>query len=170
MNRWIGTIVLTALLTLSLAGCKKGKQEPTEANQTTAGQLKEKAGQAMQGATNLVAEQKDKLLATSQEQLTKLEEKVNSWLSEAGSEDEQVKQKLAALSQQFEGALGEARQTLEKAKASGLDAWQQAKPTVEAAVKKVQQAHDQVMAFLKTQAQKETQESLTGPAGKGIIE
>jgi ElaB/YqjD/DUF883 family membrane-anchored ribosome-binding protein len=157
MSRWIGIIVLGTLLTLSLAGCKKGEQEQTDANETAAGQLKEKAGQAMQGATDLLAEQKDKLLAASQEQLTKLEQKINGFLSETGPKDQQ---KLAALSQQFQEALGEARRALEKAKESGLDAWQQAKPTVETAVEKVQRTHDQVMAFLKTQAQKETQENM----------
>ncbi len=157
MSRWIGIIVLSALLTLSLAGCKKGNQEQADANETAAGQLKEKAGQAIQGATGLLAEQKDKLLAASQEQLTKLEQKVNDWLSETSPEDAQ---KFTALRQQFQEALGEARQALEKAEKSGLDAWQQAKPTVETAVKKVQQAHDQIMAFLKIQAQKETRENL----------
>jgi ElaB/YqjD/DUF883 family membrane-anchored ribosome-binding protein len=157
MSRWIGIIVLSALLTLSLAGCKKDQQEQTDANETAAGQLKDKVGQAIQGATGLLAEQKDKLLAASQEQLTKLEQKVNGFLSETGPKDEQ---KLTALSQHFQEALGEARQALEKAKKSGLDAWQQAKPSVETAVEKVQRAHDQVMDFLKTRAQKETQENM----------
>jgi len=161
---------LIALLALAPMGCRKDNQEQADANATTVGQLEEKAGQALQDANELLAQQKDRLLATSLEQLSKLEQQVNEWLSEAAAQDEQVKQRLTSLGQQFQSALGEARQVLENARASGLDAWQETKPTVEAAVRKVQQAYAQITAFLKDLARKETQESMSQPGAPTIIE
>ncbi|UCD49616.1 MAG: hypothetical protein JSW27_19050 [Phycisphaerales bacterium] len=170
MNRPIGMVLLGALLTLLSAGCGNGKRDRTDANDTTAEQLSEKAGQALRGASDLLAEQKDKLLAAAQEQLAKLEQQVNEWLSEVSSDDEELNQKLTTLRRQFHGALREARQALEKAKESGAEAWQEVKPTVEADIAKVQQAHDDVVAFLKDLTRKENQENQTGPDGQGIIE
>lgn len=162
--------VLAALLSLSLWGCEQRGEEPADANQSSIAQLKEKADQALQATTGLLAEQKDKLLQASKEQLNKLEQQVDEWLSEVGTDDEQVRQKLTTMSQSFRGALGEARQSLEKARDSGLDAWQQAKPTVEAAVKKAQQASDEVMAFLKAQAQKQARQTAASPSGDNVEE
>lgn len=170
MSTRIGLVTLIALLALTPMGCRKDNQEQTDANATTVGQLKEKAGQALQDASQLLAQQKDRLLATSQEQLSKLEKQVNEWLGEAATQDEQVKQRLTSLGQQFRSALDEARQALEKAKASGLNTWQETKPAVETAVRKVQQAHSQITAFLKDLARKETQESMSQPGAPATIE
>jgi len=170
MDRRMTFGVLAALLSLSLWGCEKRGQEPADANQTTSAALKEKADQALQATTGFLAEQKDKLLQASQEQLDKLEQQADEWLSEVDTDDEQVRQKLTTMSQRFREALGEARQALEKARNSGLDAWQQAKPTVEAAVKKAQQARDEVMTFLKGQAQKQARQPDASPDGDDVEE
>jgi len=163
MSRCMEITVLSVVLALCLLGCKKSGQESTDANQTTAGQIREQAGQAVQATTDLLAQQKDRLLQASQEQLAKLEQQVNAWLAEAGLPDEQAKQKLNALSTKFRGALGEARQALERAREVGVEAWQEAKPSVEAAVTKARNAHDELMAYLKALAQKQTEEADGGP-------
>ena len=152
MDERIGMGVLVALLVLSLAGCGQRDQEPEDANQSTAGQLTEKAGQAVQGAGDFLAQQKDKLLAASQEQLDKLEQQVDEWLAESDIDDEQVRQKLNTVGQSFRNAADEARQAIAGAKDSGIEAWQQVKPTVEKAVQKAQQAHDEIMAYLRQRA------------------
>ena len=165
MNRRMGIIALSLVLALSTTGCKKGQEEPADANQTTAAQLKDKADQALQGAGELLARQKDRLLTASQEQLGKLEQTVNGWIDDVDTDDQQVRQRLNAMSQSFRTTLGEARQAIDKARDSGIDAWQEVKPTVEAALTKARQAHDEVMAYLKEQARKaqESEAESTGP-------
>jgi hypothetical protein len=163
MSRRMEIAVLSVAVALCLAGCKKSGQEPTDANQTAAGQITEQAGQAVQATADLVAQQKDKLLKASQEQLAKLEQQVEAWLAEAGLQDEQAKQKLDALSAKFQGALGEARGALEKAKGVGAEVWQEARPSIEAAVTKARNAHDELMAYLKALARKQTEEANGGP-------
>jgi len=170
MIRWMGMLTLTALLALTPMGCRKSQPGQADANTTTAEQLKDTAGQALQEATRLLARQKERLLATSQEQLNNLERQVDEWLDEATSRNEQVKQQLTSLGERFRGALGEARQVPEQAGTDGLDAWQETKPAVEAAVRKVQQAHARIIAYLKDLARKETQESLLQPGSPVIIE
>jgi len=169
MDKGMTIGVLAALLTLSLLGCEKRGHDAADANQSTSAQLIEKADQALQGATDLVAQQKDKLLQASQVQLNKLEQQVNEWLGEVATDDEQVRQKMKAITQSFRGTLSEARQAIEKARDGGLDAWQQAKPAIEATVAKAQQAHDEVMAYLKDRARK-IQETEAGSTGQIIEE
>ena len=164
-----GVLVLAALLALSLSGCKKDNQEPADANATTGAQLKDKADQALQATTDFLAQQKDRILQASQAQLNKLEHQVNEWLGEVGTDDEQVRQKINAMSQRFRGTLGEARQAIETARDGGIEAWQQVKPAVTAAVEKAQQAHDEVMAYLKDRARK-TEETDAEPTGQAIEE
>ena len=157
MSRRMEITVLSVVLALCLPGCKKSGPESTDANQTAAGQIREQAGQAVQATADLLAQQKDKLLRASQEQLAKLEQQVDAWLAEAGLKDEQAKQKLNALSTKFQGALGEARGALEKAGEVGVEAWQEAKPGIEAAVTKARNAHDELMAYLKALARKQAE-------------
>ena len=152
-----GMEIALLVAALALLGCEERGGEPSDANQTTAGQIKQKADEAFQAAADLAVQQKDKLLEASREQLNKLEEQFNQWADEAGIDDEQAREKLEQLSGRFKSALVEARGALEKAREVGADAWQEAKPGLEAAVKAVQTAYDELAAYLKDQAGQEEQ-------------
>ena len=155
MGKWTGIIVVAAALILSLLGCEKRDSESGEGGQSTTAQLTEKAGKALEAATDLAAEQKDKLLAASRVQLDKLEEQFNQWASEADTPDEQVKQRLASLKSEFQTALTEARGALKTAGEAGGEAWKVAKPGLESAVTAVQSAYDAFVAQIKSAAKEE---------------
>jgi len=154
MNRRMEIAALLAVLVVfSVAGCRKSGPEPGDANESAGQQLKEKAGETLQATTDPLAQQKDRLLRASKEQLDKLQQQFGEWRQEAGFEDERAQQKASELSQSFESALGEARGALEKARQGGADAWQDIKPTVETAVQKAQKAYDEFVSFVRTTAQ-----------------
>jgi len=154
MNRRMEIAVLLAVLVVfSVAGCRKSGPEPGDANESVGQPLKDKAGEALQATTDLLAEQKDRLLRVSKEQLDKLQQQFGNWRQEAGFEDERARQKASELSQRFESALGEARAALERAGQGGADAWQDIKPTVETAVEKAQKTYDEFVSFVRTTAQ-----------------
>ncbi|MBN2128665.1 MAG: hypothetical protein JW741_04185, partial [Sedimentisphaerales bacterium] len=114
--------------------------------------LREKATETLQATADLLAQQKNRLLQGSKDRLDKLQQQFSQWRQEAGFENEQAKQKVSELGQRFESALGEARAALEKAKGSGADAWQDIKPTVEAALQKAQKAYDEFTSFVQATA------------------
>jgi hypothetical protein len=145
-------LVLTAAVALSVIGCGKREQERADANAAANQTLKERAGQALQDTTDFVAEQKDKLVASAQEQLDKLEAQFNNWLDEAGIEDEQAKQKLDALSEKFKTALAQARGVLDTVKEAGAEAWQEAKPALESALEEAQRTFDELASYVKARA------------------
>jgi len=145
MNRRMEIAVLVVVLVFSVAGCRKSGPEPRDANESAGQPLKERATEALQATTDLLAQQKDRLLRASKTQL--------DWRQEAGFEDERAREKVNELSQSFESALGEARAALEKAGQGGADAWQDIKPTVETAVQKAQKSYDEFVSFVKTTAQ-----------------
>ncbi|MHC4517613.1 MAG: hypothetical protein ACYTAS_03415 [Planctomycetota bacterium] len=157
MGKDMEIAILVAALALSLLGCEERGEEPSDANQTTAGQIRQKADEALQAAADLAVQQKGKLLEASREQLNKLEQQFNQWADEAGIDDEQARQKLEQLSGQFKRALVEARGALEKAREVGAEAWQEAKPGLETAVTAVQTAYDEFVAYRKDQAGHEEQ-------------
>jgi len=153
MNRRMEIAVLVVVLVFSVAGCRKSGPEPRDANEPAGQPLKEKATEALQATTDLLAQQKDRLLRASKTQLDKLQQQFGDWRQEAGFEDERAREKVSELSQSFESALGEARAALEKAGQGGADAWQDIKPTVETAVQKAQKSYDEFVSFVKTTAQ-----------------
>lgn len=162
MSKGMDITVLTAVLVLSVLGCREGKKEPTDANETAGAQIKQKADEALQAATDYMAQQKDKLVQAAQGQLDALETRFQGWLDEAGIEDEQAKEKLSELGAKFERALSEARGALAKAKEVGADAWEEAKPGLDTAVKAAQQAYDEFVSYIRSRA---TQQEET-PAGQ----
>ena len=170
MNRCMKIAMLSAVLVaLSAAGCRKSETEPGDANEPAGLQLKEKATKALEATTDLLAQQKDSLLQTAKGQLDKLQEQFNNWREEAGFEDEQAQRKVSELSQRFEGALGEARAALEKARDAGADTWQDIKPRVETAVQKTQAVYDEFVSFVKAKALELEQTQETQP-GESAVE
>jgi gas vesicle protein len=152
MGERVAVTGLMAVLTLFLTGCPKSGQEPGDTDETTAGQFKQKADQALQASADYLAQQRVKLLETSREQLDRLEEQLNTWIDEVDTEDDQVRQKLDQLRERFETALGQARLTIDKAAELGLEAWRDAKPDLEAALGEAREAYDEFMTFVKAQA------------------
>jgi hypothetical protein len=155
MGKWTGTTLVAAVLALSLLGCEKRDSDSGEAGPGTAGQLAEKAEKALQTATEVAVQQKDKLVAASREQLDKLEQQFGQWAGEAGIADEQAKEKLASLEEEFRSALTRARSALETASGAGVEAWKEAKPGLESAVTAVQSAYDAFVAQIKSAARAE---------------
>ena len=153
MDMRMEVIVLMVALAFSLMGCPKSGPEARDANETTADQFKQRAEEALQASASYLAEQKDKLLGTSREQLDKLEAQFDAWADEVDTEDDQVKQELSRFAETFEMALNQARQTIDKAGELGLEAWRDAKPSLEAALGEAREAYDEFMAFVKAQTQ-----------------
>lgn len=169
MSRRMEIAVLSVVLACSLLGCRKGKQEPGEANETTSQQIKETAEEGLQATTEFLAQQKDNLLQVSKAQLDRLEQQFNGWRGETGIEDEQAKQKLSALGENFERALGEGRGALDKAGQAGADTWEEIKPAVEAGVRKTQEAYQAFVSFVKSQAL-EIRQGQEAQAGQQTLE
>lgn len=164
MSRRVTMLVLTAAVALSVIGCGKREQEPADANAAAKETLKERAGQALQDTTDLVAQQKDKLIASAQEQLDKLEAQFNDWLDKVGIEDEQAKQKLDALSEKFKTTLAGARGALDTAKEAGAEAWQEAKPALASALEEAQRTFDELVSYIKAQAVPQQEPEAADPA------
>lgn len=169
MSKRAKITVLTVVLVVCLLGCRKGKQEPTDGNATTAQQIRQEADEALQAATDYMAQQRDKLVEAAKVRLDTLERQFEGWLEEAGIEDEQARQKLSELGANFKSALGAARGALEEAQAVGTDAWEEAKPAMTAAVKKAQQAYDEFVSYIRAQAVQREQ-TPAGEAGPRIEE
>jgi hypothetical protein len=157
-------LVLTAAVALSVIGCGKREQEPADANAAANQTLEERASQALQDTTDFVAQQKDKLVASAQEQLDKLETQFNDWLDKAGIEDEQAKQTLDALNEKFKAALGAARGALDTAKEAGAEAWQEAKPALELALEEAQRTFDELVSYIKSRAVPQQEPEAADPA------
>ena len=169
MSKRMEITVLVVVLVLSLLGCRKGKQEPTDANATVGEQIRQEAGETLQATTDYMAQQKEKLVETAKVRLDTLERQFQGWLAEAGIDEEEAKQKLTELGGHFESALGAARGALDKARGVGTDAWEEAKPTLTAAVKEAQEAYDAAVSYIKAQAM-QREETPAGEAGQRIEE
>jgi predicted small lipoprotein YifL len=162
MRRHITILILATLF--ALGGCGKREQEPpTDANATGDQTLADRASRAIQDTTDFVAQQKDKLVESAQGQLDKLEAQFNNWREEAGIEDEQARQKLNALSEEFRTALAQARGALDKAREAGAETWKETKPALESAVKEAEAAFDAVVAYIKARAAERQQKQTPDP-------
>jgi phage-related tail protein len=157
MGKRMELAVLTLVLALSLVGCDKSGPEPTDANQTASGKLKQDAGDALQAAADLAAREKARALRASEEQLAKLEEQFRQWAGEVPIEDAQAKAALDQLGSVFQGALDNAQEALKAASGASVDAWKEAGPGLETAVRSAQNAYDAFVAHIKSQAQREEQ-------------
>ena len=149
--------VLSLVLAVFLLGCDGGAPEPTDANQASAGQLREDAEKTLQTAKDLAARERDKLLEASRQQLSALEQQFRQWAGEVAGEDELAKAQLAQLTGRFEDALVRAREVLAQAGETGAEAWEEAKPDLEIAVSAAQNAYDAFVAHVKSQARREDQ-------------
>ena len=150
MSRCTAIAVLSMALVLSSAGCRK--KQAGEANEAAGAPLREQAGEALDAATAYMAREKDKLIQAAGEQLDTLEDRFRGWLDEAGIEDEQARQRLDELGQDFRRALARGRDTVEEAKNVGTEAWTQAKPGLTAAVEDVRKAYNAFAGYIKARA------------------
>ena len=155
MDSRVKAPVLGLVLALILLGCDKRTPEPTDANQATAGKLRQDAEKTLQAAKDLAAQERDKLLEASRQRLIMLERQFNQWVHDVASEDEQAQAKLTQLSSAFQNALARAREILAEAGEAGVDAWEQAKPDLEAAVSATQNAYDAFMAHVQSQIKRQ---------------
>ncbi len=143
----VGALLL--VLALLPLGCSRSEDESGDPNQSAAAKVKQKAGKALQASADYLAQQKDKALEASREKLDTLAQQFDAWIDEVATEDEQTQQKLRRLQSRFETAMNQARQTVDKAGELSLEAWQDAKPDLEAALGDARAAYDEFMAFVK---------------------
>ena len=155
MGKRMEFAVLALVLGLSLLGCNKSDPEP-DASQTASGKLEE-AGDALQSAADLVAQEKARILRASQQQLARLDEQFRQWAGEIPTEDAQAKAMLDQLGSGFQDALDRAREALDAASGATVDTWKEVRPNLETAVGAAQSAYDAFLAHIRHQAQQEEQ-------------
>jgi len=152
----VGALLL--VLALLPLGCSPSEDESGDPNQSTAAQVKQKADKALQASADYLAQQKEKVLEASREKLDTLAQQFNAWVDEIATEDEQVQKELGRLQTRFETAMNQARQAVDKAGELSLEAWQDAKPNLEAALGEAREAYDEFMAFVRALPQESQSE------------
>jgi len=134
-------VSMIVLLAVSLAGCKK-KEAPAEGDGkgVTMEGMKEQAKEAMEATGEYLAEQKDKLVAASQEQLDNLKSKFDDLQAKAQSEE--AKQQYSQMKTQFDKQLEQAKAKMQDLKDASADTWDSAQKGVKDAMDSLKQTYD----------------------------